>query len=186
MAVSEHSSRKWRWLALAVAVLLLALASYFASQYRPAKPAAAVPVETPAPSVVRNQTPADFIGSASYAGCHSEQHPAWQESQHAPAIAHASADTVMADFNDSRFEYAGTVSRFQQRDGRYFVTTDGADGQLTEYEVLYTFGLDPLQPVPGRSGRWPPAGPVYRLGYPAARSGRPALVPSVSGRAGAA
>ncbi|EZQ19424.1 hypothetical protein CF98_02965 [Halopseudomonas bauzanensis] len=145
MAVSEHSSRKWRWLALAVAVLLLALASYFASQYRPAKPAAAVPVETPAPPVVRNQTPADFIGSASCAGCHSEQHQAWQESQHAHAMAHASADTVLADFNDSRFEYAGTVSRFQQRDGRYFVTTDGADGQLTEYEVLYTFGLDPLQ-----------------------------------------
>lgn len=149
MAVSEHTSRKWmRWLALAIAVMLLALASYFASQHRPGQAVTVVADDAPAPSAPSappEQPVAQFVGSASCAGCHTEQHQVWRQSQHAHAMAHASAETVLADFNDTRFEYAGIVSRFQQRDGRYFVTTDGPDGQLTEYQVLYTFGLDPLQ-----------------------------------------
>lgn len=143
--MAHTSLRRWHWLALAVAVLLLALSSYLSSHYRSGTTVTIAPVKAPAPPVVRHQPPAQFTGSASCAGCHAEQHQAWRDSQHAHAMAHASAETVLADFNDTHFEYAGIVSRFQQRNGRYFVTTDGPDGQLTEYEVLYTFGLDPLQ-----------------------------------------
>ena len=57
----------------------------------------------------------------------------------------ASADTVLGDFDNSTFSYAGIESRFFARDGRFFVTTDGADGQLADFEIAYTFGVDPLQ-----------------------------------------
>ncbi|MEJ6654622.1 MAG: tetratricopeptide repeat protein [Pseudomonas sp.] len=60
-------------------------------------------------------------------------------------MAHATADSVLADFNDTYFDYAGIRSRFRQNGDQFFVTTDGPDGELTEYEVLYTFGVDPLQ-----------------------------------------
>lgn len=148
MAGSELGIRRWRWLALAGALLLLALAIHAVtrspSAVRPA-PAAETPQSVTAPPMATNAAYAEFVGSASCAGCHTEQHQAWQQSQHHHAMAHASSDSVLGDFNDSRFEYAGITSRFTQRDGDYFVTTDGPDGELTEYRVLYTFGLDPLQ-----------------------------------------
>ena len=36
-------------------------------------------------------------------------------------------------------------SRFLRKDGKFFVETDGPDGQLATFEVKFTFGLDPLQ-----------------------------------------
>src|SRR5262249_5279386 len=36
-------------------------------------------------------------------------------------------------------------SRFYRRDGKFFTETDGPDGKLHEYEILYTFGVYPLQ-----------------------------------------
>lgn len=147
MAVSPNDARRrWRWLALAGALLLLALAGYLASQQRADRQApVSVTEAAPATSPGAASAAAQFTGSASCAGCHDEQHQAWRDSQHHHAMAHATAETVLADFAGARFEYAGTVSRFEQREGRFFVTTDGSDGELVEHEVLYTFGLDPLQ-----------------------------------------
>jgi tetratricopeptide (TPR) repeat protein len=53
--------------------------------------------------------------------------------------------TVLGDFNDASFTYAGVTSTFYKRDGRFFVRTDGADGALHDYEIAYTFGVRPLQ-----------------------------------------
>ena len=60
-------------------------------------------------------------------------------------MAHATTETVLADFNDTTFDYYGTTSRFFTKDGKFFVETDGPDGKLETFEVKYTFGLDPLQ-----------------------------------------
>ncbi|GLS32533.1 tetratricopeptide repeat protein [Neomesorhizobium albiziae] len=37
------------------------------------------------------------------------------------------------------------TSRFFQRDGHYFIETDGADGKLATFEVKYVVGVSPLQ-----------------------------------------
>ncbi len=37
------------------------------------------------------------------------------------------------------------TSSFFKRDGQYFVRTDGPDGKLADFEVKYTFGVEPLQ-----------------------------------------
>ncbi|WP_438014213.1 multiheme c-type cytochrome [Sorangium sp. So ce315] len=98
---------------------------------------------------------AGFVGSDRCAPCHAEEHTAWKGSQHARAMQHASAATVLGDFEGARLRYAGQVHRFDRQDGKYWVTTDGPDGRLHRYEVLYTFGVEPLQQylVAGPGGR---------------------------------
>jgi len=88
---------------------------------------------------------ANFLGSAACAGCHAAEHSAWQRSQHSRAMQHATGDSVRGDFDDARFTYAGFTSTFFRNDGRFFVRTDGPDGQLADFEVKYTFGVEPLQ-----------------------------------------
>jgi hypothetical protein len=39
----------------------------------------------------------------------------------------------------------GTTSTFFKRDGKFFVRTDGEDGKLADFEIRYTFGVEPLQ-----------------------------------------
>jgi tetratricopeptide (TPR) repeat protein len=98
---------------------------------------------------------AHYVGSAACASCHAAAYGAWKGSQHARAMQPATADTVLGDFDHARFRYAGVVSTFFRRDGRFFVRTDGADGRLADFEVLYTFGVAPLQQylIPFPDGR---------------------------------
>lgn len=87
----------------------------------------------------------DYVGSQACATCHGRQFRAWQGSQHAQAMQHATTATVLGDFADTAFTYAGIESRFYRRDGQFFVHTDGPDGQLAEFRIQYTFGVEPLQ-----------------------------------------
>ena len=57
----------------------------------------------------------------------------------------ANEQTVLGHFDDVEFSKDGVVSRFFRQDGRFMVRTDGADGQLADFEVKYTFGFTPLQ-----------------------------------------
>ena len=68
----------------------------------------------------------------------------------------ASDETVLGDFSGSEFEYAGTHSRFYRKDGKFFVETDNAKGELQEFEISYTFGFYPLQQylIPFPNGRY--------------------------------
>jgi Flp pilus assembly protein TadD len=88
---------------------------------------------------------AHFVGSAACASCHASESTDWQGSQHRAAMADASERTVLGDFRNAAFSYAGTRSVFFTRNGKFFVRTDGRDGQLTDFEVRYTFGVYPLQ-----------------------------------------
>ena len=86
-----------------------------------------------------------FVGSETCIGCHQEAGTLWHGSQHAHAMAHANAKTVLGDFDDATFDYGQVTSRFFKKDGKFFVETDGPDGDLETFEIKYTFGLEPLQ-----------------------------------------
>lgn len=88
---------------------------------------------------------AKYAGSESCANCHPAETNLWKQSQHKQAMAHATDAAVLGDFNDATFDYFGLRSRFFRKDGKFLVETDGPDGRLTEYEIKYTFGVDPLQ-----------------------------------------
>jgi tetratricopeptide (TPR) repeat protein len=57
----------------------------------------------------------------------------------------ATAETVLGNFKDGRHSKDGVTSTFFQRDGRFIARTDGPDGRLADFDVRYTFGLEPLQ-----------------------------------------
>jgi predicted CXXCH cytochrome family protein len=87
----------------------------------------------------------EHVGKEVCAHCHQTQADAYRNSQHDLAMQEANAETVLGDFNDAEFSYAGITSRFFKRDGKFMVRTDNAKGKLEDFEVAYTFGVDPLQ-----------------------------------------
>jgi predicted CXXCH cytochrome family protein len=89
--------------------------------------------------------PPRFVGSQTCADCHRAEANLWRASQHEHAMGHATPQSVLGDFNDTTFNYNGVDSRFFRKDTKYFVETDGPDGKLAEFEIKYTFGIDPLQ-----------------------------------------
>jgi Tfp pilus assembly protein PilF len=133
--------RRFRWAGVtAIAMLVLGAMAYgwwTISRSPPVSSIVAPPAASPAK--------AGFVGAAACAGCHRTEKAAWQNSRHAKAMQHATQDTVLGDFNNIDFAYHGIVSTFFRRDGKFFVNTDGADGKLADFEILYTFGLYPLQ-----------------------------------------
>jgi tetratricopeptide (TPR) repeat protein len=91
------------------------------------------------------QMPAEYSGLATCAECHAEQVRFWRDSHHDLAMQYASEETVLADFSNSSFTYAGITSTFYKKNSKFMVRTDGPDGELHEYEIKYTFGVTPLQ-----------------------------------------
>lgn len=90
-------------------------------------------------------TGAQYAGRIACVGCHQQQAELWTGSHHDLAMQYADAETVLANFSDVTFSYAGITTKFYKKNNRFMVRTDGPDGRLHEYEVKYTFGVTPLQ-----------------------------------------
>ena len=121
--------------ALQACVLLAALLWIACSDAQRSEPAASPP----------DPSPPTYAGTARCAGCHAAETAAWRGSHHDRAMEEPSSESVVGDFDDARFEHLGVASRFFRRDGRYLVETEGAGGQPAEFEIAWTFGVDPLQ-----------------------------------------
>ena len=98
-------------------------------------------------------TAAQFAGSRICRDCHRSEYDSWKVSHHRMAMAVATQETVLGDFNNAVFEYFGETSRFYRKNGRYFVRTRGPEGKPGDFEITHTFGWFPLQqylvPFPG-------------------------------------
>jgi hypothetical protein len=57
----------------------------------------------------------------------------------------ATGDTVLGDFSGKGFEIRGAPWEFFREDDRFMVRTEGVEGESGVFEVLYTFGVEPLQ-----------------------------------------
>jgi Tfp pilus assembly protein PilF len=127
---------------IALAVIVLSIPYYVV---REMNRAAAVPAHRVAD--------AQFVGRDQCTDCHEAAYDAWLDSDHDKAMAHADEESVLGDFNDAEFEHHGIATRFYRRDGKYYVHTEGPGGEMAEFEIAYTFGVEPLQqylvPFPG-------------------------------------
>jgi Flp pilus assembly protein TadD len=78
---------------------------------------------------------------------------AWRGSHHALAMQAASESTVRGNFADTSITHGGVTSTFFRRGGRFWVRTEGPDGEPADFEITHTFGVYPLQqylvPFPG-------------------------------------
>ena len=136
------------WILRAAALSVLGLAGCGrgdtpqVSQLPPVGAAMNAPAELPQP-----MEPAEpqYVGMSACGECHAAETAAWTGSHHDLAMAPANDGTVLGDFDDTSFTHGGVESRFYRRDGRFFVHTDGPDGELAEFELKWTFGWDPLQ-----------------------------------------
>lgn len=96
-------------------------------------------------SSISHTTAADYVGRDKCQSCHKVEAQLWQGSHHDLAMDHANSKTVLGNFSDSSFTYAGITSTFYKKNNNFMVRTDGADGKLHDFEIKYTFGVTPLQ-----------------------------------------
>lgn len=89
--------------------------------------------------------PVAYVADRACAECHAQQTKEWQGSNHRRAMQSATAETVLGDFNGATLTHAGVTSRFFRRDAKFFVNTEGSDGRTADFEIVYTFGVEPLQ-----------------------------------------
>jgi predicted CXXCH cytochrome family protein len=94
-----------------------------------------------------------FVGTQKCIECHQKEYDKWRDSHHDHAMEVADKDTVLGNFDNAVFKIHGVTSRFYQKDGRFFVHTQGPNGRMGDFEVTHTFGWYPLQqylvPFPG-------------------------------------
>jgi tetratricopeptide (TPR) repeat protein len=135
--------REWQKAGLVVLALLALVVAIYATQdtRREATGSVSLPAE------------GDFVGREQCAGCHADAYEQWLGSDHDNAMDVATDDTVLGDFDNAEFKHAGITSRFYRKDGAFFVNTEGPGGEMGEFEIKYTFGIEPLQqylvPFPG-------------------------------------
>ena len=103
------------------------------------------PPAAPQASAEQLGGPAQYVGGQQCAACHPDEVELWVGSHHDLAMQAAGPDSVRGDFSGAQFSYNGVTSEFFVRDGSYWARTDGPDGELTEYEITHTFGVEPLQ-----------------------------------------
>ncbi|HMN76424.1 MAG TPA: tetratricopeptide repeat protein [Burkholderiaceae bacterium] len=134
------------WVAVAALAIVLGGALWWLS--RPKLPSQAEPVAaaaSAASAVVASTGSDTYVDNAQCVGCHEDAGRQWKLSHHFMAMARPTRETVRGDFDGATFEHQGVTTRFFRRDGKYFVHTDGPDGKLADFEVAWTFGVDPLQ-----------------------------------------
>ena len=88
---------------------------------------------------------ATYVGGTTCASCHANEQSSWENSHHDLAMQEPTSESILGDFNYTKFTYAGVTSTFYQRQDTFFVETDGSDGRLQEFKIDYTFGVTPLQ-----------------------------------------
>ena len=86
-----------------------------------------------------------FVSSQACTECHKQEYSAWRDSHHFGSMQPANQQTVLGDFSGVEMTHFGVTSRFFEKNGQYFVRTEGPDGKPADYAIRYTFGVDPLQ-----------------------------------------
>ena len=139
-----NNKKCWERIALAAAIVILLSPVLYWLKAQTVDP-------LPAP------VPVAFVGSEKCKKCHETAYNKWNGSHHDLAMDVANDTTVLGDFNDVSYTdpYNNVTSRFYRKVGKYFVQTEGPDGQPGDFEITHTFGFYPLQQylVPFPDGR---------------------------------
>jgi len=94
----------------------------------------------------QNNEEETFVGGKTCIQCHAKEFEQWKGSHHDRAMEYANDTTVLGNFNDTvLIAKTGITHKFYKKDHKFFVFTDGEDGEMKEYEIKYTFGFTPLQ-----------------------------------------
>jgi predicted CXXCH cytochrome family protein len=88
---------------------------------------------------------ATYVGRQQCITCHQDQNRLWEGSHHDLAMDRATESSVLGDFADAALEHQGVTSKMFKKAGKYFINTEGPDGENADFEIKYVFGVEPLQ-----------------------------------------
>ncbi len=88
---------------------------------------------------------ARYIGSDQCVECHQEQAAAWKKSHHAKAWTEVGEETVLADFDGTKFQLDGMSVEFSKEAQKFIARVTELDGKTAEYPVHSVVGVEPLQ-----------------------------------------
>jgi tetratricopeptide (TPR) repeat protein len=111
-------------------IVLIVIAGYLMADYHRGLPPDAV---------------ANYVGRDTCISCHQQQVELFTGSHHDKAMDLATEDSVVGDFNDQTIEHFGVTSRLFRDGDRFMINTEGPDGTIQDFEIKYTFGVEPLQ-----------------------------------------
>lgn len=86
-----------------------------------------------------------YMTSKACAACHESETAGWRRSHHALAWLSPSAGSVLGDFEAPPFEHGGSITRFYKDGASFHISTDEQDGTVSDFEVVGTVGIAPLQ-----------------------------------------
>ena len=89
--------------------------------------------------------PPVFVKSQGCMTCHPKEYQLWKQSHHYRSMLPANGFSVLGDFNNKQFVHGNKNSRFFRVKDKYFVATEGDNGRIKNFEILFTFGFKPLQ-----------------------------------------
>jgi tetratricopeptide (TPR) repeat protein len=128
-AAGRSAPRRWSWWWLAGALMLLAGGWLVADWW----------------IGIPGDATATYIGRHTCIECHEQEGHRFQGSHHDLAMDRATPETVLGDFSNTTLEHHGVTSRMFRRGEKYFIETEGPDGNMAEFEIKYVFGVTPLQ-----------------------------------------
>lgn len=86
-----------------------------------------------------------YVGSQKCKECHADQFEQWEGSHHDKSMQKANRQSILAPFKGEVYKSQGVTSTFFQKEGKFYVNTEGRDGKNHDFEIIYTFGITPLQ-----------------------------------------
>lgn len=87
----------------------------------------------------------EYTSSTMCAQCHDDQKVLWEVSDHSWAWLPANDETVLGDFDDTKFIHHNIETRFFKEDDRFWIETADETGALKSYVIEYVVGVRPLQ-----------------------------------------
>jgi tetratricopeptide (TPR) repeat protein len=136
--------KKWKITGVVATVVIVLSIPFYVLKHKHISPGSYGVQPKPTPS---------FVGTRKCMDCHQKEYDKWRDSHHDHAMEVADKHTVLGDFDNAVFKSHGITSRFYQKDGKFFVHSQGPNGKMDDFEVTHTFGWYPLQqylvPFPG-------------------------------------
>lgn len=86
-----------------------------------------------------------FTGDQTCQSCHTKEWEDWRGSHHDYAMAEATEEMVRGDFENVEFKNEKDSYRFFRDNEKFMVEAPGPEGEQEIFEVIYTFGWEPLQ-----------------------------------------
>jgi predicted CXXCH cytochrome family protein len=126
--------RRWRVVGVAAITAIVLAAALHVALHPPRRSRTALPASS-----------AQYVGSDRCQTCHAKEYESWRSSHHAQAMRPARDGTVLGDFGGTEFEHRGKRWRFFREGEKFMVHAEGPDAELRDYEIAYTFGVEPLQ-----------------------------------------